>query len=146
MKPIRSGAIAFALLLAFAAAPSAQTPSTPAAPSTDTVPRKSISDLKQLMATGEVTIVDVRPPWSYRAGHIPGAILLQLNEVSKSLDMLKAAKKPIITYCACSKEHSAAVVAETLRKAGIEEVYALLGGWSSWLSEKNPVVEGEKPK
>jgi rhodanese-related sulfurtransferase len=147
MRSFQSVAIAVAILVAIAAAAGAQDAPKPAAASgAASVERKSIDELKALMETGDVTILDVRPAWSYRSGHIPGAILLQLSQVSKSLDMLKAAKKPIITYCSCSREHSAAVAADTLHRAGIPEVYALAGGWTDWVQQKNPIVKGDQPK
>jgi rhodanese-related sulfurtransferase len=33
-----------------------------------------------------------------------------------------------------------------LKKNGIEEAYALEGGWAAWLGQKSPVVKGDNPK
>ena len=34
------------------------------------------------------------------AGHIPGAILIPLQDVVRRAGELRAAKKPVVTYCA----------------------------------------------
>jgi rhodanese-related sulfurtransferase len=63
------------------------------------VPRISAADLKRAADAGQVLIVDVRDPRSYADGHIPGAVNVTLGDIQKQAAMLKAAKKPIVTYC-----------------------------------------------
>jgi rhodanese-related sulfurtransferase len=74
---------------------------------TDGAPRISQVEFKQLRAAKKVIVVDTRNEDAYTRGHIPGAILLPLEglptwpaEYNKTVDTLKAAKKPIVTYCA----------------------------------------------
>ena len=76
-------------------------------PPGDGVLRITQQDFKKLQATSDVITVDTRNADAYARGHIPGAILLPLEgllswppEFEKTADMLKAAKKPIVTYCA----------------------------------------------
>jgi rhodanese-related sulfurtransferase len=45
----------------------------------------------------EITILDVRQPSEYREGHIPGAVLIPLPQLSDRLDELSV-KKPILVY------------------------------------------------
>jgi len=73
----------------------------------DGAPRISQADFKKLRAARAVVIVDTRNEDAYERGHIPGAILLPLegvqiwpDEYAKTVDTLKASKKPIVTYCA----------------------------------------------
>ena len=73
----------------------------------DGAPRISQGDFKKLRAGKNVVVVDTRNEEAYQRGHIPGAILLPLeglpiwpSEYDKTAEMLKAAKKPIVTYCA----------------------------------------------
>ena len=63
------------------------------------VPRISVADLKKAADAGQVLIVDVRDPRSYADGHIPGAINVTLVDMQKQAATLKAAKKPVVTYC-----------------------------------------------
>ena len=79
----------------------------PAAQAIDGAPRISMEDFKTLLAAGGVIVVDTRNPDAYAFGRIPGAVLLPLEglqtwpaEYEKTFLMLKAAKKPIVTYCA----------------------------------------------
>ncbi len=65
-------------------------------------PRVSQEEFKKLQAAGSILVVDVRDADSYKAGHIPGAISIPLDQVTtpEHLKELKAAGKPIVTYCA----------------------------------------------
>jgi 3-mercaptopyruvate sulfurtransferase SseA len=65
--------------------------------STGAVPRMTLEEFKKGLDAGTVLSVDVRGAEAYRAGHIPGSMLL--GDVSSQLDELKAAKKTIVTYC-----------------------------------------------
>jgi rhodanese-related sulfurtransferase len=79
----------------------------PAAQVVDGAPRISLDEFKKLHAAAGVIVVDTRNADAYRFGHIPGAVLLPVEglqtwpaEYEKTFLMLKAAKKPIVTYCA----------------------------------------------
>jgi rhodanese-related sulfurtransferase len=45
----------------------------------------------------DVTILDVRQPREYEAGHIPGAVLAPLPELTDSLDRIDKSK-PVVVY------------------------------------------------
>jgi ubiquinone/menaquinone biosynthesis C-methylase UbiE len=63
--------------------------------------RIPVDEFKRLMAAGNVLIVDVRDPESYRHGHLPGAILVTLEEIAEKdgADRLRNERRPIVTYC-----------------------------------------------
>ena len=83
------------VLAAFVTAPAlAQVPDEAA------VPRISVADLKKAADAGRVLIVDVRDATWYAQGHLPGAVNVPFEELTQHLAMLKAAKKPIVAYCA----------------------------------------------
>ena len=63
-------------------------------------PRITVAELKKLQAEGPVMIVDVRDHAAFRSGHIPGAVSIPLDQVASRVAEFKAAKKPIIIYCA----------------------------------------------
>ena len=48
------------------------------------------------MRRGEVTLIDVRPPEEYEAGHIPGALSLPLEELGEGLARLTADRELVI--------------------------------------------------
>lgn len=77
------------------------------APYANGAARITQGEFKRLIASGNVVILDTRNTDVYRLGHIPGAILLPLEglpdfprQYSRVLVDLKAAKKPIVAYCA----------------------------------------------
>lgn len=85
-------------LLALSAAVSA----TPIAARQDPLaaaPRMTVADLKKGLDAGRILVVDVRDAHSFAAGHIPGAVLIPLEQVVSRVAELKASKKVIVTYC-----------------------------------------------
>jgi 3-mercaptopyruvate sulfurtransferase SseA len=54
---------------------------------------------KKLYDEGRVLVVDIRGVEAYRTGHIPGAIVMSLEEIPKRAAELKDEKRTIVTYC-----------------------------------------------
>jgi membrane protein DedA with SNARE-associated domain/rhodanese-related sulfurtransferase len=82
---------------------------------------------------------------------LPGAKVVDLHGDLLSLGELDR-HQPMVVYCSCPNEVSAAHYADRLRKAGFEDVHVLLGGLDAWraagrILETVPaevnVVEGE---
>jgi rhodanese-related sulfurtransferase/DNA-binding transcriptional ArsR family regulator len=55
-------------------------------------------ELMRRVRKGEVTVLDVRPPEEYRAGHIPGAVSIPLGELESRLGELPK-KREVVAYC-----------------------------------------------
>jgi rhodanese-related sulfurtransferase/DNA-binding MarR family transcriptional regulator len=55
-------------------------------------------ELVRRVKEGEVTVIDVRPAEEYRAGHIPGAISIPVDELEARLDELNADRE-VVAYC-----------------------------------------------
>jgi rhodanese-related sulfurtransferase/DNA-binding transcriptional ArsR family regulator len=55
-------------------------------------------ELLSRAAAGEVTVLDVRPPDEYAAGHIPGAVGIPLDELEQRLVELPADAE-VVAYC-----------------------------------------------
>jgi rhodanese-related sulfurtransferase len=92
------------------------------------------AELKSQLDAGEqVYIVDLRHPLEQLAEPftLPGAVLV-------SPDTLTARNKEIprdrdvVLFCTCPSEATAAKVAMTLHKLGIERVRPLRGGYDEW--------------
>lgn len=93
--------LAVAAVLAVAAMPHAR-----AAFQID-APRITQQEFKKLVAARNVVIVDTRVEDVFELGHIPGAVKLPLEgrltwpeEYEKTVRMLIASKKTVVTYCA----------------------------------------------
>ncbi|MFG2822443.1 rhodanese-like domain-containing protein [Kitasatospora sp. NPDC048365] len=81
----------------------------------------------------DVTVIDVRTPAEYAAGHIPGALNIPLDRLERALPTLREAaeRRPIAVVCA-SGARSATACAQ-LASAGIE-ARSVDGGTSAWAS------------
>lgn len=55
-------------------------------------------ELLERAKSGLVTILDVRPPEEYRAGHLPGAINIPLSDVAKRVNELPPGRE-VVAYC-----------------------------------------------
>lgn len=77
----------------------------------------------------EVTILDVRQPGEYEAGHIPGAKLVPLPELTDRLEEIDPSK-PVVVYCAIGGRSR--VASQTLSGKGYDHVINLSGGYKAW--------------
>ena len=58
----------------------------------------SAQELLQRMRSGAITVLDVRPPEEFAAGHVAGAINIPLKELETQLDSLPV-DQTIVAYC-----------------------------------------------
>ena len=98
------------------------------------VARISIDELKPLVEQGSVLVLDVRRPDEFVQGHIPGAVNLDYTLVAAQGSRFKAETRPIVAYCACANEMTAARAAVDLAGLGITGAKALKGGWDEWVA------------
>ena len=97
--------------------------------------------------------VDARSAEEFRAGHIPGALLLPLDDfdeaVSSWTDLIPL-ETLLITYCAGAGCDSSWDVAELLKEEGYLRVKVFFGGWEQWKDAGYPVEKeeqtGKEPK
>jgi rhodanese-related sulfurtransferase len=54
--------------------------------------------LRARVRRGEVTLLDVRPPEEFEAGHIPGALSIPLPELAERLASLPK-RREVVAYC-----------------------------------------------
>ena len=105
------------------------------------VPRIDVDSLRNMITAGELPIVvDVRGPAMQRAEprRIPGAIALSLEEIEAALREVSR-DRPIILYCACPNEASAARAAQMLLARGYVDARPLLGGLDAWIVAGHPL-------
>ena len=96
--------------------------------------RISLDEFKRIPA-GEALVLDVRDEGMFRTGHLPGAVLLTVEEIGapEGTARLKNDARPIVTYCSCESEQTSARAALMLKAAGFANVRALVGGYEAWL-------------
>ncbi|MCK9637348.1 MAG: rhodanese-like domain-containing protein [Methylobacter tundripaludum] len=104
-----------------------------------------VAKSKQLLAEGNIVLIDTREESEYAAGHIDGAILLprgMLEFKIGSLPELADKSKAVLIYCRLGNR--SALAAQTLQQLGYTNVLSMAGGFEAW--KKNPyfVSQGSK--
>jgi phage shock protein E len=114
---------------ACANAPAASTAATPHA-ATDVAPPPTVTgpEARAMVAAG-ATLVDVRDPDEFAAGHIEGAVNIPVDTVAANPDAVGAKDQPLVLYCRIGRRARRA--ADTLRAAGFTRVQEL-GAMSNW--------------
>jgi rhodanese-related sulfurtransferase len=99
-------------------------------------------ELLERARTGTVIVLDVRPAEEYRAGHIPGAMSVPVDQLEQRLAALPADKE-IVAYCRgpyCVMSYNAV---EALRARG-RRARRLVDGFPEWRAEGLPIEVGEE--
>ncbi len=97
----------------------------------------SREDLLARMATGEVILLDVRPEPEFRAGHIPGAVSIPLEQLHTRLASLPRGKE-VIAYCRGPYCVLSVEAVEALRAHGFPAL-RLEDGFPEWKAAGLPV-------
>ena len=98
------------------------------------IPAKELLDRAR---KGLVTVLDVRPPEEFAAGHVPGAINIPVHELEKRIKELPR-RREVVAYCRgpyCLMSYDAVSV---LRKKGLK-ARRLEAGMPEWRAAGMPV-------
>jgi rhodanese-related sulfurtransferase len=95
----------------------------------------SIDEAKQLMESGQAQIIDVREPWEYKAGHIPGARLVPLNSLLRQPRQFLTGDN-IVFVCAVGQR--SAVACEMAAALGFSHIYNIRCGMQRWIARGYP--------
>ena len=98
------------------------------------------AELLDRVRQGLVTVIDVRPPEEYAAGHVPGAVNIPLSELESRLRELDP-KQEVVAYCRGPHCVLAFDAVERLRKKGLK-ARRLEDGYPEWKLLGLPVESG----
>ncbi len=84
------------------------------------------------------TLVDVREPSEYVAGHVPGAVLMPMGQLAGRLDELD---KSGPVYVICASGNRSAAMTDVLLASGFD-AYNVAGGTSAWARSGRPLETG----
>ncbi len=101
-------------------------------------------ELLQRVREGLVTVLDVRPPEEYAAGHVPGAINLPLAELESRLHELDPDQE-VVAYCRGPHCVLAFDAVARLRQQGLK-ARRLEDGYPEWKTAGLPVETETKEK
>lgn len=97
-------------------------------------------ELLSKVREGAVTVLDVRPPEEYAAGHLPGALSVPLRELERRLAELPHDRE-IVAYCRGPYCVLAVEAVEILRARGFT-AFRLEDGVADWHARGFPVEAG----
>ena len=80
-------------------------------------------------------IIDVRPPYLYDQGKIPGSLNIPIEQIEKNAGYIKGLGKPVVF---CGNGSDSATARRILHQYGLKEVYNG-GSWQRVLRLKNCV-------
>jgi rhodanese-related sulfurtransferase len=89
----------------------------------------SPQQLAGLEPNKDIIIFDSRDSTSFNQGHIPGARMIDDNEIKK-LIIQKRRASPLVIYCAHG--NSSRDLCQLMNGMGFKAVYNLEGGWLAW--------------
>lgn len=95
----------------------------------DLAPNLTVDEVAQALSDSSAVIVDVREDYEFAAGHIPGAVLIPLGELTDRMDEIPT-DVPVVLVCRSGNRSSQAY--RTLSRQGFDNVHNMLGGMNDW--------------
>jgi len=83
-------------------------------------------------------VIDVREPFEYAEGHVPGARLMPLGQLSSRVGDLP---RNVPVYVVCASGNRSLAAAGFLATAGID-AWSVAGGTGAWIRSGHPVTRG----
>jgi rhodanese-related sulfurtransferase len=104
------------------------------------VPEIDVETLDSYRASGEPVMIDVRQPDEYHDGHVPGAVLIPLDELPERVDDLPM-DEPVYMVCETGvRSHHAA---QWLLRQGYDATN-VAGGTSAWVRAGKQTITGSE--
>lgn len=98
----------------------------------------TIDQLQERMATSDVTLVDVREAYEFRAGHVPGAINIPLSLIPVRVHELPSSAELTIICQSGNRSMQACMWLANQGRASIN----VQGGTGTWAMSGKPVEMG----
>jgi rhodanese-related sulfurtransferase len=111
-------------------------PAASSAPSARLPADIDVATAASLRGRDEVVVLDVRTSEEYAQGHIPGVVLIPLDQLQARLAEIPKDKTLIVT---CRSGNRSAQAAQLLRQQGYDNVHNVLGGIGAWQKAGYPV-------
>lgn len=94
-------------------------------------------ELRTLLAASPApVVVDVREPWEFAQGHVPGARLIPLGELARRVSELDGDAPTVVVCASGARSQSAAAL---LGQKGFKTIYNVRGGMVGWMRAGYPM-------
>lgn len=97
--------------------------------------------VKLLDAETAMTIIDVRTPSEFAAGHLAGAVNIDVDGPRFAID-IASLDKSATYFVYCHSGRRSAIATQAMSDKGFTTVYELEGGIEAWLAGGRAVVTG----
>jgi rhodanese-related sulfurtransferase len=104
--------------------------------SSSTTPEIDIDMLEAGQASA--TVIDVREPGEYVAGHVPGARLVPMGQLASRVEELDRSRR---VYVVCASGNRSAAMTDLLVARGFD-AYSVAGGTAAWARSGRAVETG----
>src|SRR5437867_12106724 len=84
---------------------------------------------KEMIDQGEIILVDIRDPESYKQAHIKSSVLVNDSNLS---DFLRNADRNKSLICYCYHGFTSQSAAQFFKQQGFREVYSIEGGFEEY--------------
>jgi rhodanese-related sulfurtransferase/DNA-binding transcriptional ArsR family regulator len=102
----------------------------------------TLAELRRRLRDGSATVIDVRPPNEYEAGHVPGALSIPVDELRRRMKEIPKSRE-VLAYCRGPYCVFALDAVKLLRKHGYRARRAD-DGLPGWRLSGMPVAVGAK--
>ena len=111
------------------------------------MPQITPASLAEMLANGNVTLLDIRTREEFDAGHLPGAIRIEPGATAEEIIKLHGDRLddgPVVFYCAVGVRSSRMMVQTRRQVAPLARygAYNLRGGVFRWTADGRPMVRG----
>jgi adenylyltransferase/sulfurtransferase len=106
----------------------------------EVAPALDADEARRLIAEG-AQLIDVREPWEWAMGHIPGATLIPMGEVPQRTSEIDP-NRVVVVQCASGQR--SAKITLFLRQAGYSKAFNLTGGINEWANRRYPIESGDR--
>jgi rhodanese-related sulfurtransferase len=93
------------------------------------------TQVKEALDTGDIVLIDVREPYEWEAGRIPGATHIEIERLAARADEVPT-DRPIVFHCRLGVRSAMAM--QAFRASGWD-AYHLGGGIQRWAKEGLPL-------
>jgi hydroxyacylglutathione hydrolase len=100
------------------------------------IPQLDAPEVRAGAAEGRLALLDVRSPWEWEAGHLPGSSNIPVAELEQRLAEIPR-DRPLVVHCQSGSR--AAIAASLLRARGVADVRVFSGGFAGWTEAGYPV-------
>lgn len=106
--------------------------------SSNLVKKITTDEASKMIGKKNTILIDCRTPEEFASGHIPGAMLLPLDELEKTVGELDKSKTYVVI---CRSGNRSTTFTDSLNSKGFKHVYNVQGGMNAWTGE---TVTGNK--